>query len=670
VIRVYARTRRQFPQREIDLLTAFAHQAAVAIENAELYEDIRRNVIAPLTVRRTRTDLQEQEQYREDLIAQNIAFPGVEKPRKIFYPLEPALEDIYDRTMRQLSHADDGLTYNRYRAIQFLKPTLKAKYQHADMVSSQLAKIMKTLLVKRLDSSFHAFRSSLGRFRDATEAMVRMFDDGRVFIAPNENVSQYVLEGREDELAALLAERRDTDPTITICGPGDFDPEFIKGLRADLQILQDLAEAWDDITQDPKLDEFIACLQPEMLDPKHNLTGKLVIFSESKETTDYLADSLKKHGIAGILKVDSHNRHELRNTIRRNFDANYEPRNEQVDDYSILITTEVLAEGVNLHRANVIVNYDTPWNATRLMQRIGRVNRIGSVAPHIYNYVFYPTAKVDNDIELRKKAIMKLQAFHSALGEDSQIYSETEEVENFGLFDKDMKEERDERLDFLMELRRFKADHPGEFRRIKNFPLRARAGRKDKTKTGATVCFIRNRRRDAFCFIPVKGDIQDLSFVDCARHLRATASEKTVSLHAQHHAQVQTAVARFRDTVHKEITASRSVEGKRNPQEQKAVAGLNTVMKLPNISAEEKQLCEAAIHAIGKARFQPLARDIAKLFNSQKTQKVNVAVLIDRLMAIVGQYPLILDDDVVPAAPSRHADAGTVPDIIISESFS
>ena len=79
----------------------------------------------------------------------------------------------------------------------------------------------------------------------------------------------------------------------------------------------------------------------------------------------------------------------------------------------------MLAEGINLHRANVIVNYDTPWNSTRLMQRVGRVNRIGSTAAKIYIYASIRPPRVDNDIELKKKAIMKLQAFHTALGESN-----------------------------------------------------------------------------------------------------------------------------------------------------------------------------------------------------------------------------------------------------------
>lgn len=120
-------------------------------------------------------------------------------------------------------------------------------------------------------------------------------------------------------------------------------------------------------------------------------------------------------------------------------------------------------------------------------------------APNIYIYNFYPTAKVDDDIELKKKAIMKLQAFHTVLGEDSQIYSETAEVDNFGLFERSPEEEeRAQRLSLLMELRQFRQQNPEEFRRIKGLPLRARVGRAQPPRVGSTVTFIRSQRRDAF----------------------------------------------------------------------------------------------------------------------------------------------------------------------------
>lgn len=69
------------------------------------------------------------------------------------------------------------------------------------------------------------------------------------------------------------------------------------------------------------------------------------------------------------LVINAANRKDMEQTIQENFDANYD--GEWKNDYQVIITTDVLAEGINLHRANVILNYDTPWNSTRLMQRIG-----------------------------------------------------------------------------------------------------------------------------------------------------------------------------------------------------------------------------------------------------------------------------------------------------------
>ena len=437
---------------------------------SNIYEKIREHIIAPLTVRRTRTDLRENRQYREDLEKQGVRFPDTEKPRKILYRLSPDLEALYDDTMRKLAHPDSGMTYNRYRAIQFLVPAKKLKYENADMLSMQLAKIMKTLLVKRLDSSFYAFTRSLERFLDANTAMLKMFDADRIIIAPNLDVNEYILNDREDELMELLAELRETDPTIEICTADDFQPGYREGLEQDHAILTGLVDQWEQVEEDPKFDEFLRGLQHELLDTDMNPQGKLVVFSESKETSQHLLKQLEENGFERTLCVHAGNRGKLRSVVRANFDANLDAA-EQADDYDIIISTEVLAEGVNLHRANVIVNYDTPWNSTRLMQRLGRVNRIGSVAPKIYNYVFYPTAQVDDDIELQKRAVMKLQAFHSALGEDSQIYSQDEEIGTFGLFDRDLEEERDESLALLLELREFKRKEPARFRDRKSTRL-------------------------------------------------------------------------------------------------------------------------------------------------------------------------------------------------------
>ena len=650
------------------LPTAEARKAVMVIT-----QKIREKILTPITVRRTRTDLDAQGPYKKDLEAQGIVFPKAGTPQKILYVLNAEMNLAYDRTLDMLSSAK-GLTYNRYRAIQYLKnPELKVKYPNADRVSIQLAAIMKTMLVKRLDSSFHAFRASLHRFRDATAAMVTMFDAGRVFIAPEYNVSEYILEDREEELINVLTTAMSFDPTITICSPDDFADGFLEGLRHDLNVLDGLCADWDafngsgpELENDPKFDTFVEKF-PTLFDPTRNPSGKLVVFTESAETAAYLEKRLATASPERpVLCIDSSNRKAKQDIIRANYDANLEPRSLWRDDFPILITTEVLAEGVNLHRANTVVNYDTPWNATRLMQRLGRVNRIGATASLIHNIVFFPTEKVDRDIDLHKKAVMKLQAFHTALGEDSQIYSDTEEIDSFGLFDHEIKEERDERLDFLMELRRFKTEQPTEFRRIKSLPVRARAGRANKVKSSSTVAFIRNRRRDAFTLIPASGEPQDLSFVECARELNAKPSEKPMPLPTGHHEQVRLAVEHFEAAIQSELTANRKVTSKHTPSEQSALALLKTLSGFHLLSPEEQHLCRVASEAVGKVKFQKLAGKLSSLAKKHKKEPMPQADFIDRVLAVLKSYPLLepSNPDVPDAPPAEFT-----PDIIISESF-
>jgi superfamily II DNA or RNA helicase/HKD family nuclease len=657
-----------FAQREKEYRQAHKQPdvEAARTQVKEIYELIRTKVISEVIVRRTRTDLIEHEQYKKDLVEQGVAFPKIEKPRAIYYPLALALEALYDRTMSLLSDPN-GLTYNRYRAIGFLKPHKKKKYQNADRISQQLAIIMRTLLVKRLDSSFHAFRESLNRFRDATAVMREMFKKGTIYIAPNLNVTEFMIEDREEELIAKIAERQATDPTIEICEPADFEAGFVDGLEQDYEKLSALCEEWDAVKGDPKLDEFLNRLKTELFDRKINHEGnKLVVFSEAKDTTDYLHDQLVAAGYNKLLMVDSTNRAERMPLVQANFDANY---TERANDYDILISTEVLAEGINLHRANVIVNYDTPWNSTRLMQRVGRVNRIGSTAGKIYIYNFYPTARVDNDIELKKKAIMKLQAFHTALGEDSQIYSETEEVDNFGLFERSPEEEeRDERLALLMELRKFREQDPENFRRIQNLPLRARVGRSDEQRAGSTVTFIRSKRRDGFYRLAAEGTLEEIALLEAAREFRTPdQKEKSIPLHAAHYDHINTALTRFKEQSTAQALQADVADAVQGPNERRALAYLDGFLSLPFVSADEKRLIIAAKQAIRRARFMKLQRQVNQLQRSTKEVKITPAALADKLVELLRGYPLFDKAEQSAAIHPRFLD--TPPDIILSESF-
>jgi superfamily II DNA/RNA helicase/HKD family nuclease len=632
-----------------------------------IYEKIRIKVVEPLIVRRTRTDLLEHKQYSEDLIKQGIVFPKVREPQKIFYKLDPFLDELYDYTIHVLSHPTEGLTYNRYRAIGFLKPHLKNKYKQADMISSQLAKIMKTLLVKRIDSSFFAFKMSLERFMQATKAMVTMFENGKIYIAPNFPVSDMINQGKEDELETLLIEKSLDDPTIEICEPDDFEHPFLHGLKSDYDLLKQLHKKWQKVTDDPKLEMFITYLNEKLLQKNLNPKSKLVVFSESKETTMYLFKELPKHISYRILTIDSKTRKDKMPLVRSNFDANL-PISEQKNDYDIIISTEVLAEGVNLHRSNVIVNYDTPWNSTRLMQRIGRVNRIGSTADEVHVFNFYPTSKVNSDIELEKKAIMKLQAFHAALGEDSQIYSPDEETETFGLFDKQLQEEKDEKLAYLMMIREIREKNPTLFKEIKNMPLRARVGRKNEELDKGTICFIRDHKRDSFIFVKKDAEYEELTFLETVKRFEANENEKGTDLHNLHHQQVQLALNVFSEKVEEEKARDKKVDTTQGPNEKRAISYLDAMLNLPFTNEVERNLIILAKEAIRKGKFQNLQRDVNKLQKAVKKSPLKPVIILERIMAILKSYPLKHEEDIVEKVAVVIPKSFN-PEIIISESF-
>ena len=122
---------------------------------------------------------------------------------------------------------------------------------------------------------------------------------------------------------------------------------------------------------------------------------------------------------------------DSKNRTKKIIEDNFNPDvDNQKNDYRLLITTDILSEGISLHRANIIVNYDLPWNPTRIMQRVGRINRVGTKFNDIFVFNFFPSSQVGENISLEDNIISKIQAFHDTLGEDFKYLYENEEKKN------------------------------------------------------------------------------------------------------------------------------------------------------------------------------------------------------------------------------------------------
>ena len=517
-----------------------------------LAEKVRDRIIKPLTVRRTRTDIESIARYNKDV----NGFPKVEHPIENRYELNEHLANLFEQAIQIL---DKKLTYARYQAIAYLKPEVaNGLYDNAELISRSLAGIRKNGLVKRLESSFYAFQVSIENFHQANQNMIDMFDNDKVYIAPDLDINLLLESGlSEEEIEEKLNAKASNNPKNAIFHAADFRPEFIGMLHNDQAILEQMSADWKDISDedDSKFAKFNELLKHELFRTDRNPEKKLVVFSESVDTVDYLKRRINRKD---VLVISAQNRNKQFKTIRENFDANYK---QKLNEYNIILTTDVLAEGVNLHRSNVIVNYDTPWNSTRLMQRIGRVNRIGSASKHIYNYVFYPSREGNKQINLNQIALSKIQSFHSTFGEDNQIYSQEEIIDRnlSKLFDEGVNEQKkdiNKELPFYEELRTLFKTNRQEYNRIAKISLRSRTGRESKMINGVTLSedtlvFLKTNFRKVFFL--VSENAQEISVLDALNYFKATKDEKPVDRISNHHKHVEKALTKFRTIQDEEI---------------------------------------------------------------------------------------------------------------------
>jgi len=657
-----------------------------------LFQKLRDDVVEPLVIRRTRTDIENNKEYLEDLDTQGIIFPKVGDPIPLYYTLDQNLSKLFYDTVSVITKLDengnetDGFGYYRYRAIEHLvKKEDRDIYGDVRSISGRLSAIMRTLLVKRLESSFFAFTQSLRRFQKAIENMIQMFEDNRIFIAPDLDINKLLEEGLSyDEIEAKI---NDKGGNNRVYKKTAFDKNFVEYLKEDKEKVDELVKKWNKVKEDPKLNEFKEQLRTEFFQPDKNVSGKLVIFTESKETAEKLTDQITGFVKKNILTVSSENRKTLEPVIRENFDANLEEEKWK-NDFEIIITTEVLAEGINLHRCNIVVNYDVPWNSTRLMQRIGRVNRIGTRAENIYVYNYYPSAHGDEQIHLVNNALRKLQAFHTAFGEDNKIFSLLEEKGEGALFGNKIQKEESEILKYLNELRDFKKKNPKRFVEIASIPNKARCGRKVELETqltlldadsgeiaypliNTTLTYLKSENHPGiFCLITPELNSIELNFLQAVKIFKTDEFEKAITLHNQHHKQALAGLDYFiseKNQVNLQQISKRNL----SPVENKAINNIKAFVKIAPTEQKSKALLRA-MDILKKGTYA--SKGLPKLINefykeNENLMKKNHNKFIDQLFfEILDKYDLSANID--ERADDKMNRGIVNPKIIISESFS
>jgi len=226
------------------------------------------------------------------------------------------------------------------------------------------------------------------------------------------------------------------------------------------------------------------------------------------------------------------------------------------------------------------------------MQRIGRVNRIGTKASAIYNYVFYPSAQGDAQIKLNKTAFMKIQAFHTAFGEDNQVFSTDEILDEVKLFSGNYKEEEDERFKVSVFLRNFRKENRTWFQAIKKLPLKSRVGRstdilkKPEIKNN-TLAFLKTDKKFEFYRINGENIPQEITPIESFRLFEADQKESSTPLLGNHHQHVQWQSSIFERQEEEFIVAQTDPEALGGVA-QRAKKFLSELIKYPDLNDKQK----------------------------------------------------------------------------------
>ena len=405
----------RFPERELHTVRYSLKQTY----GAELYQRLARVIedllLAPYQL----------ETYRRDVLK-------ARRERTKQLSLFEFVEEGRDSAVRRLQ---DALGWSTEDAHQFLMAVGR---------QVALAHILRMLYLKRLESSIEALRVSLGRLRGFLELFLKALDQKRLL--QTEDYRRWLQAEASDGVDTEALDPQDYVATLPELPADRYDIEALRAaVKADLYALKDVLSELERKHQDDKLEALKNVLTSPALAGK-----KVVVFAYFKDTARYIyraltsdEDFLYHLGHRRIAIVDSNVKPEERNEriVRFAPKANGKPAlplDEQID---LLVSTDVLSEGQNLQDAEVIVNYDLHWNPVRMVQRIGRLDRIGSPHERIHVYNFFPEEELEEILGLLDRLRQKLDAINRTVGLDASVLGEKPNPMDFNILRRIAREE-------------------------------------------------------------------------------------------------------------------------------------------------------------------------------------------------------------------------------------
>jgi superfamily II DNA or RNA helicase len=289
--------------------------------------------------------------------------------------------------------------------------------EHTDHRVTDSGVLLKMILLKRLESSIEAFRRTVIQQLAWCNTALSAMKAGRVLSRPDYRA---LFKGPEDDPGSQLAffELMLPSPTMEV---SQID-ELRVALQGDVQILARIHAALASVglLGDRKLQRLAELLDGPLAD------AKVLVFTEFRDTARYIYHALKTRPF--IARIDSDSaRLGLDRASRRDVIGRFAPRSNDLPEpptrerVDILIATDVLSEGLNLQDASAVVSYDLPWNPVRLMQRIGRIDRLGAVNDVVTLHHFVPADSLERLLGLMSRLQEKVSTIDASLGIDQPV---------------------------------------------------------------------------------------------------------------------------------------------------------------------------------------------------------------------------------------------------------
>ena len=456
-----------------------------------------RAVIEPVTIRRNRIDLRRDPNYSDEI----SQLSKIAAPEELFYELSAEQSAFYTRVIHDYFGEGgqfSGAIYQPYAYESGKSDEDNLDREENFEIQSQrnLFDFMRRLLVKRFESSFAAFECSIGSFLRINRKALQFIRKTNRYILHrkllNELFEKDVAEILE-ELAKFEAsfdeegiERTRKDEIYKI---DDFalKERFLANIESDIRLFESIEKEIKELgllKEDPKVNCLVhelrqtLCAKPKAGEAKR----KVIIFSEYVDTVRELEPILEGAFPGKVFTVAGQLGTQKEKEMLANFDASL-AESKQADDFDILLASDKISEGFNLNRAGLIVNYDIPWNPTRVIQRVGRINRIGKkVFAELRIQNFFPTEKGADVVKSRQIAADKMFMIHNTLGEDAQIFDTEETPSASSLYTKlNANPEDTETESSFTEIRRMLAEieaaHPEVLEKVKKCAPRVKTAK-------------------------------------------------------------------------------------------------------------------------------------------------------------------------------------------------